>query len=109
MKSIRIKQGDLAPPIRAILSDANGPVDLSDVGVTVFFRMRPVRGGGPTIDRPAVKAVDTTGGVSYSWQAGDTDVANDYACAFVVMDGSTPSHYPNFGEISLSIEKARSG
>lgn len=70
---ITFKQDDTWPPIRAILSDTNGPIDLT--GATVHFIMK-----GLTVTVQGTCAIDNAaaGSVSYAWATGDLAVADDY-------------------------------
>ncbi|MFN6965236.1 MAG: hypothetical protein ACK4S4_15930 [Pyrinomonadaceae bacterium] len=70
-----LKKGDTSPAIETILSDANGPVDLT--GATVVLRMSPDGGGNPMLVATATVVTPQTGEdlgkVTYDWQEGDTD------------------------------------
>ena len=69
-----LKVGDTAPDIEAILSDTNGPVDLT--GCTIVFRMSPDGGGNVLLEASATIVDAAAGHVKYSWQTGDTDTAS---------------------------------
>ena len=89
-ETFEIKQGDLEPPIAAVITDEATISDdfpdgepISLVGCTVEFRFRNERkgsqllGGAATID-------DAAGGeVSYAFVDGDTDVPGSYVGEFI--------------------------
>lgn len=70
-KEFFIKQGDLLPPMVAVITDSGTPFDLSDVASAKFI-MKDYR--GTKVSATAELDNDpTTGKVNYWWVSGDTD------------------------------------
>lgn len=69
MADVTIKRNDTWPPLKAILSDANGPIDLTAAS-SVTLKMRSstvlVSAGAALITGP------TAGEVTYYWKAAQT-------------------------------------
>lgn len=100
-----IKKGDLLPIYRAILRDPGGAVAPLAGASSVLFSMRNVETGQVKISRKAATIVSTsTGEVSYSWAAGDTDTAGTYEIEWVAIYlGSKPMTYPGDGFNQIEI------
>lgn len=103
MADYYLKKGDIGNPLIAVLSDANGPVDLT--GLTIRFKMRPRTTLVTKVDGPAVPDPDQSanpGRVSYSWAEGDVDSAGRFVGEFIIDDfgGAT---FPN-GNRYIEIE-----
>lgn len=103
---IEIKRNDTRPFLDSTLSDANGPVDLTDA--TVKFFMEDVSGNtvvNQTSTGALVTLQDTTGGkVRYKWQAADTSTGGEFRAEWEVTfsDGSKAS-FPNDGYLSVVV------
>ena len=96
-----MKRGDTYPPLVLVLSDENGPVDLTAANsVTVIVK---------TAASPAMEFVGTVtaplvGEVTYTWAAADTDTTGDYSVEAEVdwgVDGIQT--FPNAGVETLTI------
>src|SRR6266496_2976158 len=89
MSTFFTKKGNTAVPISTVLSDANGPVDLS-TALSVKFLMRPVEGrnfGPRKVDADATPDSDQTankGSVMYEWQDVDLNQPGLYVCEWEV-------------------------
>jgi hypothetical protein len=91
-----VKQGDLLPDVVRLLEDADAvPVDISAAS-SVMFKMQPI-GGGSVISGTAVVHAATVGQVTYSWEAGDTDVAGFYLAEWEVRFSGNTETFPNGG------------
>ena len=103
MDTFSIKRNDTLPALQAILSDDNGPVDLT--GATVLFTMAAASEddcGNSSSTQPVAKfkkactvvgsqavGSPTRGMVRYEWGATDTDTAGYYVGEFEVNYGSS--------------------
>jgi len=92
-----LKKGDTMPRIETILSDADGPVDLT--GCTVKFRMSIAGAGNPLLNGDAVVVTPQTGDdkgrVYYEWQAGETDTTGEHQAEWrVTYDGGGKATFP---------------
>lgn len=100
-----IKRHDTLPALEAVLSDADGPVNLT--GCTVQFAMRPARACAssvPPFKRAAAVVSPTLGKVRYSWIAADTAEPGNYIGEFeVVFDGGGVWTFPNSGYVPISV------
>lgn len=100
MADIYLKHKDRLPKLRATLSDANGPVDLTGATVKVWWRLQ----SGGTEKSGTCTIVDAANGVvEYAWAAGDTDTAGDYYVEFVATFGIATMTFPNDGYLTMSI------
>lgn len=102
-----IKQDDTAEPLRAQLLDSAGdPKDLT--GDDVKFMMEEVGGDTKKVDASATADNASTGEVSYSWSASDTDTAGYYNGVFRVDYGSTGTFdetFPNSQYIVVRVDE----
>ncbi len=97
-----IKSGDTRPWLRAVLSDANGVVDLSTA--TVNFFMRSVKQPSTTVSGVATVVDGPAGVIEYEWVAGDTDVPGDYHAEFeVTFADATVATFPNTGYLEVLV------
>jgi hypothetical protein len=106
MSSFPIKQGDTAPSLRAILSNTEGPINLT--GTTVKFAMKaaPTRANAnpPEILVVAVVEEPQSGLVRYDWSGTDTALAGPYVAEFIVTSSAGKvERYPSSGFISVTI------
>ena len=103
-----VKQGDLFPPIDAIVRDEDDVVvDVTDA--TVTFSMRKSRdpatvaisaGDGEVVDGPG-------GRIRYTFEEGDTDETGTYEAEFEVAPlGGDPMKVPTTGYITIVVEEA---
>lgn len=93
VQSITLVVGDTAPPLRATLSNANGPQDLT--GATVVARLRrSIDGDLVEVDMDVEDA--EAGIITHTWDASETDEALSYKVEFVVTfaDGTIET-WPN--------------
>lgn len=101
-----IKQNDTTPAITSTLKDADGgPVNLT--GATVRFIMRRKGAGTPKVDGEAtIGSPATAGGVSYAWDAADTDTAGRYDAEFeVTFAGGAKQTFPNSEHLWIDVVK----
>lgn len=99
-----IKEGDTAPPIVAILKDAEEDVVVL-TGATVRFIMNDKLSGTNVVDAAGTVVDSDNGVVAYEWQTGDTDTPGVYNGEFEVSwpDG-TYETFPNWKHISIKIK-----
>ena len=108
--SFTIKQGDLAPPLQAALTDSAGqPMNLTgNLGITFQMKLRQhadnvavalkVDAAGAAVGDP------TLGVVEYDWVGADTDEVGDYIAEFkVVQSDGKPRTVPNPTFISVRV------
>lgn len=104
-----LKSGDTDPNLVVKLRKSNSnAVDLT--GSEVSFYMREIDEDSLAVDDDTTGNVAiedaTSGKVSYSWQAGDTDLAGTYIFEFEVDDGTGTVTYPNSGYGEIRIQEA---
>lgn len=99
------KKGNLLPPYRGTVSDANGPVNLS-LASSVLFRMWDRNTRQVVIDDQPVQIVDGPAGkFSYGWQAADVDAIGTYLAEVDVVYPSGVLTCPNPGAIVILISE----
>lgn len=104
MADFTCKRGDTATPLIAILSDNDGPIDLS--GITVRFKMRGETLKTTKVDSPAEADPDqitNKGKVKYEWADSDVDQAGNFVGEFKLFSGGKPLTIPN-GNNYIQIE-----
>lgn len=104
MADFSLKRGDTAIPLTAILSDNNGPLDLT--GITVRFKMRGATLVNTKVDSPAIVDPDQTtnkGKVTYEWVDADVDTPGNFVGEFKLFSGGKPLTFPN-GNTYIQIE-----
>ncbi len=104
MPEFSIKRGTTAIPLDVILSDTNGPIDLS--GLTVQFKMRPSGSNVTKFDKPAIPHPDQVGNkgrVKYEWEDEDVDTAGNFLGEFKFLSGGKPLTVPG-GNTYIRIE-----
>lgn len=101
MSTFNIKQNDTSPAILYALT----PTDVSLVGATVKYRMRPIGATSWLIDANADVVTEIgTPTVRYNWQATDTQTPGFYEAEFVVTySDATVETFPNSGFITINI------
>ena len=100
-----LKVGDTLPVIRVQIVSTFGAADLTDAVVT--FRWWPAGCGcvTPEVVYEAEATIEDApkGIVSYAWVAGDTDIADTYACEWVVEQDGKQFTAPNDSAVELLI------
>jgi hypothetical protein len=85
-----LKSGDTFPNIETILSDSNGPVNLT--GSVVLFRMSVANTGNLLIEQPATIVIPQAGAdvgkCYYEFVDGDTDILGTYRVEWHVTFGN---------------------
>lgn len=82
--TITIKQHDTWPPLVAILSDANGVIDLT-TATTVKLLLKSLGAGSTVVSGTCtVDAPPTQGQVTYDWQPADTASVNTFNGEFEI-------------------------
>lgn len=106
--AFQIKENDLLPALNATLSDANGPVDLSEA-TEVLFVMNERLGGTTKVEGACVvvQVGDGTDGskgkVRYDWVDGDTDTPKTYKGEFEADFGGKKLTFPNTSYLDITI------
>ena len=101
-----IKQGDLWPPLEANLTQADGTsLELQETDIVKFI-MTPKNDRTNIIVDAEANIMDyETAYVYYTWQDGDTDIADHYQGEFLVLLGGTiPLRVPNNGYFYIIID-----
>jgi hypothetical protein len=104
MQEFYIKRRDTIPPIRSIISDANGPYNLT--GCSVKFHMTRGVGLAAKVNAAANIIGDPTDGlVEYTWAAVDTDTAAIYLGEWEVTlaDTTKIGSFPNNEQIKVTV------
>jgi hypothetical protein len=103
MSAFPLKQHDTLPALEAVLSDDDGPIDLS--GASVQFVLSRVGCGGrePVFKKPATLADAAAGKVRYLWENSDTADAGSFAGEFEVSQGGKTQTFPSVGYIPIII------
>lgn len=97
MSTFTIKRGDTLPKISAVLSDKDGPVDLTGASVRLIVP--------PIVDASATIVDADAGSVEYQWQAGDTETRGVYKAEFqVTFPSGDILTFPNDGFITVQID-----
>lgn len=105
------KANDTWPPLAAVLSDANGPIDLTNATqVKLLMRTGSTLVSGlcqlDTNPITGARLDRTLGQVFYVWVRGDTAIVGDYQVEFeITWAGTTPTTetVPNDSYDSISI------
>lgn len=88
MTDIYVKQHDVGGVVRATLYNADGtPLDLTGATVSFIVASKP-RGGSQLLKNAATVASAVDGTVTYTWQAGDTDIAGTFFAEWEVVYGT---------------------
>lgn len=101
------KQHDTWPPLDVTLSDANGPIDLTDASEVRLLMKGQKTSGAVTVD--GVMTIDpdqvtNTGHVTYDWVSPDTDVVDTYQTEFqITWTGGGIETVPNGDYNSIEI------
>lgn len=104
MATFFIKETDLNPVIRTILTDPDGnAVDLT--GRTVKFKMKRLGASTPLIDQSATLESPADGDVSYTFTGTQSGAAGVYAAHWIVDENlSTQETHPNYDYDTVYIE-----
>lgn len=99
---VQIKKGDLDPPLRLSLKQADGtPIDLTGATVTFRYRNRKrTRTGGGAM---TVVGLPTAGVVQYAWQTGDTATAEALLGGVVLTRNSREQTVPTNGYVEIQV------
>jgi hypothetical protein len=98
-----IKQGDLLPDIVMTALDGDDPVSLT-TALSARFIMR--KGTEVIVDSPVsiLNQMTNLGQVSYSWEAGDTDIVGTYKAELEIMwPLNKPQTFPAKGYMTVVI------
>ncbi len=105
-----IKQGDLAPPLQATLTDSTGQaINLTgNLGITFQMKLRQHAQHDAValkVDAAAsVVGAATDGVVEYDWVGADTDEIGDYIAEFkMIGSDSKPRTVPNPSFITVRV------
>lgn len=102
MADYTIKAYSTWPPLSAVLSDANGPIDLSTATSVTLF-LEGTLGG--LITGPCTITDATAGTVQFPWAAGDTDVADTYELEFkIIWSAGGDQRVPNAAANNPTVE-----
>ena len=107
MADVDIKRGDTWPPVDAVLSDQDGPIDLTTAtSVKLLFKTTT---GSTTYSRVCTITNAVAGAVRYSWTSADaatgpTSAVNSFNIEWEITwsDGGITT-VPNVGYKSLAI------
>jgi hypothetical protein len=95
-----IKQDDTYPALVATLSDANGPVDVTNA---TSIRLL-LKGATAAVSGVMTKVTASAGIVSYDWQAADTAVPGDYKGEIeVTWPGPKVETFPNDSYFTVTV------
>lgn len=103
MADFTLKQNDTWPPLEAVLTDANGAVNLTGASVRMILKSA---GAGSTVIQGACTIVSAVEGrVRYTWLAADTSLVNTLSGEFEVTwgDGKITT-FPNDGYFTVEIK-----
>ena len=90
MPDLTVKRGDDFPPLQAVLSDINGPINLSNASSVQLLMKGAVSGvSGPMTIGSAV-----AGYVTYNWRASDLAFIDTYQVEFEISWASTVGASP---------------
>lgn len=98
MADFSFTQHDTHPPLEAVLTDLEGPIDLS-TATRVNLLLKGQKRNAPASVLGQCQIVDAVNGVvRYVWTAPDTAVADLYNALFEILWGDgTESSVPNKG------------
>jgi len=104
MADFNIKQHDTLPILSANLKNANGSaINLTTVSSVRFF-MFDQNTRTEKVNAAATIVVASTGGVSYTWVAGDTDTISRYYAEFeLTYSGGGILTVPTVGHINIQV------
>lgn len=104
MADFTIKQHDLLPELQAVLSDRNGPVDLTNASAVEFHMRLPGSTGTAKVDAAATFVDKPNGVVKYTWTGTDTSVADQWYGEFeITWIGGKLETFPNDGQLLIGI------
>lgn len=100
MADFTIKQNDTWPPLVAILSNQDGPIDLTTAAQVKMY----LRGTTVTINGTCSITNAAAGEVTYTWAVGDLAVNGNYDGEFEITWASGKKEtVPNDGYFSFTI------
>lgn len=103
MADFTIKRGDTFPFLRAVLSDANGPVDLTGATVKVILKT-PGLSGTVVVNDVCTITNAANGIVEYEWDPADTATVNTLDAEWqVTWADAEVTTFPNEGFKSVAI------
>lgn len=103
MPDFVLKSHDRLPAIRAALSTAGEPVDLT-AATGVTFIMKATQGNTVKVNAAATIVSAEEGVVQYEWLAADTDTAGEYIAEWqVVWSGGKKQSFPTLSYHTVSI------
>ena len=101
MADFVMKQHDTWPPLVAVLSDVNGPLDLT--GATVKLILKPTTGSN-IVGSCSIVAPAADGRVRYNWVVGDTAAVSAFTGEFEITWGDgTVGTVPNDSYFTLAV------
>lgn len=83
MPDLIVKRFDTYPPVTAVLSDVNGPIDLTAAS-SVKFIMKGQQQSTVVTGTCAISSPANAGQVQYFWVSGNTSVADTYGVEFEI-------------------------
>lgn len=98
---MRLKQGDLLPPLIVDLTDNGAPVDLT---AATAVRIYGVRGATQIINAAGTVTDPTTGRVTRDWATGDTDIPGRIHLEVVVTWAGREQTFPPLGSLAVDID-----
>ena len=102
--TISIKRGDRRPTMTATLTSGGTPVNFTGASAVKFI-MTPENGSTPKVNAPAAFDPDLTSGrVSYSWGATDTDTVGVFRAEWEVdWGGGVKQTFPAHGYVYVEV------
>lgn len=101
MADLTLKRHDTYPPLRATLSDVNGPIDLtSAVSVKLIMKGKTSLVTGLC----AIVSPSTSGSIQYNWATNDLSVSDTYNVEFEIgWAGGGIQTVPNSGYSTIEV------
>jgi hypothetical protein len=102
MADFTLKQHDTWPPMVAVLSDSNAPIDLT--GSTIKMLLKTPTGGTSFSRTCTIVAPATDGRVRYDWISADTAAVNSFNMEFeITFPGGAVATVPNIGYYTIDV------
>lgn len=103
MADFNIKRGDTWPPIDAVLSDDDGPIDLTSA-TTVKIIFKTPGAGSTTFNGTCTITDALSGAVRYVWGPTDTATVNTYNVEYeITWTDSTKTTIPTIGYKTVEV------